>query len=33
MWLEISDEHEGGSHYAFLENPAKFDQIVREVIS
>ena len=27
--VEIFDEHEGGSHFMFLENPAKFNQIVR----
>ena len=27
------ENSEGGGHSTFLENPAKFDQIVREVIS
>jgi non-heme chloroperoxidase len=27
--VEIFDEREGGSHFMFLENPAKFNQIVR----
>jgi pimeloyl-ACP methyl ester carboxylesterase len=27
--VEIFDEHEGGSHFMFLENPGKFNQIVR----
>ncbi len=32
-WVEVSDEHEGGGHSTFLENPAKFNQIVREFMS
>ncbi len=31
--VEIIDEHEGGSHFRFLENPAQFNQIVREFMS
>jgi pimeloyl-ACP methyl ester carboxylesterase len=27
--VEIFDEHEGGSHFMWLENPAKFNQLVR----
>jgi non-heme chloroperoxidase len=30
--VEIFDECEGGSHFMFLENPVKFNQIVREFI-
>ncbi len=30
--VEIFDEHEGGSHFMFLENPEKFNQIVRAFI-
>jgi hypothetical protein len=33
MWLEILDEHEGGGYSTFPENPAKFNQIVREFMS
>ena len=32
-WVEISDEREGGSPFTFLENAAKFNQIVREFMS
>ena len=31
--FEISREHQGGSHFPFLENPARFDQIVNEFTS
>jgi len=27
--VEIFDEHEGGSHFMWLENPTKFNQLVR----
>ena len=30
--VEIFDENEGGSHFMFLENPVKFNQIVRAFI-
>ena len=33
MWLKIFDEHEGASHFTFLGNPAKIDQIIREFMS
>ena len=32
-WVEISEEREGGGHSTFLENPAKFNQIVCEFMS
>ena len=30
--VEIFGEAEGGSHFMFLENPAKFNQVVREFV-
>jgi non-heme chloroperoxidase len=30
--VEIFEESEGGSHFMFLENPGKFNQLVREFI-
>ena len=30
--LEIFEEHEGGQHFMFIENPAKFNQLVGDFI-
>ncbi len=30
--VEIFDEHEGGSHFMFLENPTKFNRLVTEFL-
>jgi len=29
---EIFEEHEGGSHFTFLENPTKFNRLVTEFL-
>jgi pimeloyl-ACP methyl ester carboxylesterase len=31
--LEIFEEHEGGSHFMIIENPARFSTVVREFLS
>jgi len=31
--LEIFEENEGGSHFMFLENPTKFNQIVSRFVA
>jgi len=30
---EIFEEDEGGAHFMFLENPTKFNQVVRDFLS